>query len=377
MVLTVFIIICSQTTNAALAEETSAETLYETAFKLIVEGRYGEAYDQLNLIIAKYPDTVYARFAADRKQRLEKLNLSSIRRKKIDQSGRIGTVVFSTLYSTWLGIGTARLADNENGEKAVAAGMMLGAPAGLLSSLVLTRNAKLTQGQSALINFSGYWGTWQGLGWTILSDKDDDERSLIAGAMAGGLVSLLTTSALTRKIDLSLGDAGIINYGGLWGTWLSLCSGIIADIDDRDELLGLTLVGGNLGAATMASLSPKIDISFARANLINLGGIIGTIVASGLLLIISESEFDVDQEETIFAILMAGGVTGLVVGALSTRDFDAKRASQKSAKSDRLNPNWNRKPLSLEVLGRNVAVAAPSYKVSPQGAQINLVNLRF
>lgn len=356
MVLTVFIIICSQTTNAASTEETSAETLYETAFKLIVEGKYGEAYDQLNQIIAKYPDTVYASFAADRKQRLEKLNLSSIRRKKIDQSGRIGTVVFSTLYSTWLGIGTARLADNENGEKAVAAGMMLGAPAGLLSSLVLTRNAKLTQGQSALINFSGYWGTWQGLGWAILSDKDDDERSLIAGAMAGGLIGLLTTSALTRKIDLSLGDAGIINYGGLWGSWLSLCSGIIANVEEGDKLLGLTLGGGNLGAATMASLSSKIDISFARANLINLGGIIGTVVASGLLLIISEAaEFD---EEGAFAILMAGGVTGLVVGAHSTRDFDAKRAFQKPA-SEKLKI----KPYAL--------------KVSPQGVQLNLVSIQF
>ena len=53
------------------------------------------------------------------------------------------TVVFSTLYSTWLGIGSARLLDNENG-KALAAGMMIGAPAGLLTSLALTRNAKLT-----------------------------------------------------------------------------------------------------------------------------------------------------------------------------------------------------------------------------------------
>ena len=133
--------------------------------------------------------------------------------------------MFSTLYSTWLGIGTARLVDETDGAKTVAAGMMIGAPTGLLTSLIATRNAKLTRGQSALINFSGSWGTWQGLGWAILIDEDDGEKPLISGAMIGGLSGILATSVLTRKIDPSLGDIGIINYGALWGTWLSLCAG--------------------------------------------------------------------------------------------------------------------------------------------------------
>ena len=89
--------------NAVSAESSEAAQLYETAFRLIVQRDYGEAYDQLNEVIDRYPETVYAQFAEDRKRRLEQLNLPDIRRKYIDQSGRIGTVVFSTLYSTWLG----------------------------------------------------------------------------------------------------------------------------------------------------------------------------------------------------------------------------------------------------------------------------------
>ena len=220
--ITIFVCTLFSPPSAASAESSAAAQLYETAFRLIVEGDYGEAYDRLNEVIDKYPDTVYARFAENRQQRLEQLNLPSIRRKKIDQSGRIGTVVFSTLYSTWLGIGTARLVDETDGAKTVAAGMMIGAPTGLLTSLITTRNAKLTRGQSALINFSGSWGTWQGLGWAILIDEDDGEKPLISGAMIGGLSGILATSVLTRKIDPSLGDMGIINYGALWGTWLSL-----------------------------------------------------------------------------------------------------------------------------------------------------------
>ena len=317
--------------SAASAQSSAAGQLYETAFRSIVEGDYGEAYERLNEVIDKYPDTVYARLAENRKQRLEQLNLPSIRRKKIDQSGRIGTVVFSTLYSTWLGIGTARLADDTDGAKPVAVGMMIGAPTGLLASLAATRNARLTRGQSALIYSSGYWGTWQGLGWAILIDEDDSEKLLISGAMIGSLSGILATSVLTRKIDPSLGDMGIINYGALWGTWLSLTAGKVAGIPDGEELLTWTLIGGNLGAAAMASLSPKIDITLSRANLINLGGVIGTIVASGVVVIIAESDI---SEAAAFGSLMVGGIAGLVVGAHTTRHVPPPEANKRMSRRD-------------------------------------------
>ena len=336
--------------SAASAESSEAAQLYETAFRLIVEGDYGEAYDRLNKVIDKYPDTVYARFAENRKQRLEQLNLPSIRRKKIDQSGRIGTVVFSTLYSTWLGIGTARLVDETDGAKTVATGMMIGAPTGLLTSLIVTRNAKLTRGQSALINFSGSWGTWQGWGWAILIDEDDDEKSLIRGAMIGGLSGILATTILTRKIDPSLGDMGIINYGALWGTWLSLCAGMVTGVEDDNELLAWTLIGGNLSMIAMASLSPDIDITLARANWINLGGVIGTIAASGIVMIIAEDDI---SEEAAFATLMVGGIAGLIAGIYNTRHIPPPEAGERlSRRND--STLWERPPHELQLNSKGI-----------------------
>jgi len=323
IIISVFCALCSQA-DAASTEEIPAEKLYEDAFRLIVEGNYAEAYDRLEEIIVKYPDSVYAQFAEDRKRRLEELNLPSIRRRKIDRSGRIESIVFGTLYTTWLGIGSARLANAES-EKAIAAGMMMGAPAGLLASLALTRNARLSKGQSALINFSGYWGTWQGYGLAILLDGNDDEKTMIGSAMAGGMLGLLATSILTRKIDPSLGDASMINYGGIWGTWLLFCSAMMADVEDSDHLLGIALAGGNLGAAAMAALSPKVEVSLARATLINLGGVAGTIVAGGLLLLTLP-----ENEKTVYATLMAGGILGLIGGCYATANFDIRTALQKS-----------------------------------------------
>ena len=345
--------------SAASAESSEAAQLYETAFRLIVEGDYGEAYDRLNKVIDKYPDTVYARFAEDRRQRLEQLNLPSIRRKKIDQSGRVGTVVFSTLYSTWLGISTARLADETDNAKTVATGMMIGAPTGLLTSLIVTRNAKLTRGQSALINFSGSWGTWQGWGWAILIDEDDDEKSLIRGAMIGGLSGILATSVLTRKIDPSLGDMGIINYGALWGTWLSLCAGMVTGVGDGDELLTWTLIGGNIGAASMALLSSEIDITPARAHWINLGGVIGTIAASGIVMIIAEDDI---SEEAAFATLMVGSIAGLITGIYNTRHIPPPEAGERlSQRND--STLWHRSPHELQL--------------SPNGMRVNFLSVRF
>ena len=311
--------------SAASAESSEAGQLYETAFRLIVEGDYGEAYDRLNEVINRYPDSVYARFAEDRKQRLEQLNLPSIRRKKIDQSGRVGTVVFSTLYSTWLGFGTARLIDETDNAKTIAGGLMIGAPMGLLVSLSATRNAKLTRGQSSLISFGGTWGTWQGLGWAILIDEDDDEKPLISGAMIGGLSGILATSILARRIDPNLGDMAIINYGALWGTWLSVCAGMVAGLDEGNELLAWTLIGGNLGMTAMASLSSNIDIAPARAHWINLGGVIGTTVASGMVTIIAEDDI---SEEAAFGLLMVGGIAGLITGIYNTRHIPPPAAGE-------------------------------------------------
>ena len=345
--------------SAVSAESSEAGQLYETAFRLIVDGDYGEAYDRLNEVIDRYPDSVYARFAEDRRQRLEQLNLPSIRRKKTDQSGRVGTVVFSTLYSTWLGIGTARLADETDNAKSIATGMMIGAPAGLLTSLVATRNAKLTRGQSTLINFSGVWGTWQGLGWAILIDEDDGEKPLISSAMIGGLSGILATSILTRRIDPSLGDMAIINYGALWGTWLSMNAGRVVGLPDGDELLAWTLIGGNIGLTAIALLSPKIDITPARAHWINLGGVIGTIVASGIVVIIAESNI---SEEAAFASLMVGGIAGLITGIYNTRHISPPETGERlSRRND--STLWDSPPHQLQL--------------NSDGVQVNFLNVQF
>jgi hypothetical protein len=164
-----------------------------------------------------------------------------------------------------------------------------------------------------LINFSGYWGTWQGLGLAILLDEEDDDKILIGSAMAGGLLGILTTSTITRKIDLSAGDASIINYGGLWGTWLSVCIATIFGVEDANSILGAVLAGGDLGATVMTVLSTRVEFSLGQASLINLSGVVGTLGAMGFLSMLLPAT-EIESEEVIFSVLMAGGIVGLWAG---------------------------------------------------------------
>ena len=177
--------------------------------------------------------------------------------------------------------------------------------------------------------------------------------------MIGGLSGILATSVLTRRIDPSLGDMGIINYGALWGTWLSLCTGQVAGRTDGDEPLAWTLIGGNIGAAAMASLSSKIDITLARANLINLGGVIGTIVASGIVMIIAESDI---SPEAAFATLMVGGIAGLIAGIYNTRHIPPPETGERlSRRND--STLWDRPPHQLQL--------------NSNGIHANFLNIRF
>jgi len=104
----------------------------------------------------------------------------------------------------------------------------------------------------------------------------------------------------------------MINYGGIWGTWIGFAGGIAADVDDSDRLLSLALVVGNLSTAVVAALSPKLELSFAQTNLINLSGIVGTIVSSGLILINLP-----DSERVTLGTLLTGGILGLAGGYLA------------------------------------------------------------
>jgi hypothetical protein len=285
---------------------------YTEAFRALAAGEWKLAYDGLYEVQRGYGDSAYGDRAGRHLARLDRLGLST--RGRIDQSGRAETVGFGVLYGAWAGLATTIIADDEDDEKSIAAGMMLGAPVALITSLAATRGREITRGQASLLRLGGYFGTWQGLGLALLSD-DNTTNTTVGAALAGGLAGIGIASVAGAATKPSTAQAALVNYGALWGTWLSFAGGIVADLDG-DDLLAATLAGGAAGLAGGALLASKTDMRQGRANLINLGGIAGTVMAAGVLGVLEDN-----TEQTGFAVVMAGGVLGLLVAERKTRGY--------------------------------------------------------
>ncbi len=311
--LTIALAIAAVGRVCAQEPQPDAHEPYTEAFRALADGEWELAYDGLSVIQHDYPDTVYGRRASRHRARLDALGLSS--RRHLDQRGRAETVGFSVLYGAWAGLATTVIADDDDDEKTLVAGMMLGAPVALVTSLVATRGREVTRGQASLLRLGGYFGTWQGLGLAMLKD-DIDTEAAIGAALAGGLAGMGIAGVAGSVSQPSPGQAALVNYGALWGTWLSFAGTQVADISNGDGVLAATLAGGAAGLAAGALLATKTDMPEGRANLINLGGMAGTVMAAGALLIVHA-----DKQQTGMAVMMAGGVLGLVTAARRTAGY--------------------------------------------------------
>ncbi|MBM3215899.1 hypothetical protein FJZ36_13390 [Candidatus Poribacteria bacterium] len=289
---------------AAHAQEQSADDEFDAALKALIDGDYSSAYDRYQALIELHPATPHARIAAERVIRLERLGLLRTRRRGLDQTGRTEALVFGTAYATWLGIGTTLLMDTDDEVKAATAGAMVGAPAGLILTHALTRSAKLSEGQAALVGFAGWWGTWQGLGAAILRD-DDNGKQMIRGSIAGGLAGITAASAVTRVTDLTVGEAAYINHGGTWASILAALSLPLLALEGNDAL-AYVLIAGDLGVAATASTARRASMTAGRANLISLGGIVGMLASSGVLMLT-----EMESDDAISFTLILGSAAGL------------------------------------------------------------------
>ena len=294
-----------------------ARLIYENAVKQVVDQEYDKALGRLDWIISAYPETGYGQLATDKRKEVAILLQQP---KPIGGMSRASLVGFGTLYTTWVGIGTLVLLDTE---EAVPYGLVLiaGPLSGLFGSLNLTRESKLSDGQASLISLGGAWGIWQAVAAASLADADEKLR--VGASMAGGAIGLALASGIVKDRDISPGDATLINFGGIWGTWFSICGAMAARDRSRDNskfVLGSAMMGGNLGLLTMAGWSSKLSMSRARARLINIGGIVGTLYGLGASILL-----DIEPEDRTFWSLMGiGGMVGLTAGSYFTRNYDTQ-----------------------------------------------------
>ena len=294
-----------------------AQLIYGDAVKQVADGQYNKAVKRLDWVVSAYPETRYMQLATEKR---EEVAILLQQPKPISGVSRTGLVGFGTLYTTWLGLGTLILLDvNEPAASGLV--LIVGPVSGLLGSLSLTRKSELTDGQASLITLGGTWGIWQAVAAADLANAG--EKLGVGASMVGGALGLAVAGSIVKDRDISPGDAALINFGGIWGTWFAICGAMAArdrSSDSNNFVLGSAMMGGNIGLSTMAAWSTKLNMSRARARLINIGGIVGTLYGFGASILLELTSDD----RTFWSLMGIGGVVGLTAGAYFTRNYDTQ-----------------------------------------------------
>ena len=302
--------VCSDEIEDRLREH-EARLIYESAGHLVENEEYDRAVGRYKWIMSEYPETEYARLSADRVSEVESLKFQP---KPISGISRASLVSFGALFTTWLGFGSWLISDSSDSE---VAGVVLIASSlsGLAGSMILTDGIRLSDGQASLINFGGMWGIWQATGAAYIADLSADKT--IGASMAGGIIGIAVSGSIVRGRYIPPGAATMINFGGIWGTWFAICGAMMADVEDGDDILTSSMIGGDAGLFTMAALSSKIKMSRSRARLINVGGIIGALYGLGTNVL-----FEIESKRDFWSVLTAGSILGLAAGTYLTRNYD-------------------------------------------------------
>lgn len=321
---------CSLMLPAAAESQTRSDTasvLLSAARKLETEGQGAAARAVLALLRRQYAGTAAADTAGTLLTRV-------VATARNEESGRVELTVWSTAYGVWLGVATPIMLKSDE-PAAFGVGLLTGAPLGFFAARTYIRSHPgLTVGQARAITFGGTWGTWQGFGWTEVFGGSElkgcgfsdcgsvgpSTEATVAGMIVGGLVGIGAGTLVARK-PINAGVATAVSASGLWGSWLGVSLGTIAN-QENDDLLAATLIGGDAAVAAAGILAPRWNPSVNRVRLVSLSGLVGGVAGAGLVLILQP-----DDENVGIGIPLVTSLIGLALGVHATRDYDRDRAA--------------------------------------------------
>jgi len=293
------------------------EMLYALVLRYASRGRYDLASTLLSDLKSEYPESEQAIAATEFQlvtQRLDRFKKPLFwRGSLLNHDGRTDILLFSGYYGLWLGLAVPLSFDAESSQ-AYALGMLLGAPASIVLTSSLTRDANISEGKATMIALGGNLGTWQGLGWAGIADIEG--TSIVRAGILAGLTGIGIATMLANKIDFSEGHAAVTSSGLEWGAWYGLVFAVIADHEEEDLLRDM-LLGSDLFILGAGIASRNVKASESRIRLINLAGLVGTVAGFGVDLLL-----EVDDDATGMAIVGSGSTLGLILGALSTHKYD-------------------------------------------------------
>jgi len=311
----------------AAAQQTAADSahvLLQAARVLQAQGHAGVARDVLDRLLLLFPGTPQADSARAMALRAPEPEATGF--------GKTGFIIYHTLYGAFLGVAIPAALGADDPEP-YGVGLILGAPLGFFASRAYASGRPLTDGQTGIINFGSFWGTWQGFGWQEVLGigdqevcevdycyEEDSDTAPWASAVIGGLTGL-GAGLLAAKGPVSAGTSSLIFNSSLWGTWYGYALGTFFDAED-DDLLMASLIGGNVGLLAAIPAAHAWKPSRTQVRLASAGGLMGGIVAAGVAVLA-----DADEDKAVVGIITGGVTAGLIGGAILGRDRGQTSAS--------------------------------------------------
>ncbi len=303
--------------KSQIDKQTEAEILYKLALKYAAQTRYDESRHLFNSLVQEFPDVEVAEQARQLQAQVTRLaqskNALFLKGALLDQSGRTELLLFSGYYGLWAGIAIP-VALESGSPQAHALGLILGGPGAFALTYAATREANISDGQATMISLGGHLGTWQGIGWASVANNPG--HAMVGCGLLAGLGGIGAATLLTHSVDFSTGHAEVTNSSAYWGTWFGLVAAILAGQADK-PLLRTMLISTDAAVLATGFLAKNVTMSKTRMRLINLSGVVGTIIGFGVNMLI-----EVDDEKTAFAIAGAGSIGGLLAGIHMTENFD-------------------------------------------------------
>lgn len=90
--------------------------------------------------------------------------LTALRRSSDSTSGRVELIVWGTTYGAWLGFALPAALGADSPEP-YGAGLLAGTPLGFFGARTFGRAHPISLGQARILRFATMWGSWQGVGW--------------------------------------------------------------------------------------------------------------------------------------------------------------------------------------------------------------------
>jgi|GEM_PF-3286261 len=252
------------------------------------------------------------------------------KKSEIDQSGRVGLVVTSALYSASMGaliLLSARVSD----WRVYLPVTLLGGATGAVISLLATRKLSVTRGDSAMFGTIIGWSLINGISIPAAAHSKDSSKYGLGGAIAGGL-GMAAGAVVIALSNPYVGDSTLVCVGGLWGLMYAEMFTGFAIPDEWDRWFIAGLVGLDIGLLAGGAASIWTNVSPLRAGVMLGIGLAGSALGAiaGLAFVAKEDPSESDWK-AFDGILLAGTTLG-VIGGIFISEIVEKKAQEKKSK---------------------------------------------